>query len=445
MRMRSVFAFFPVIAASALFTAVMPAGVSAASVPDHPGMPPGSRPAGASQAWVARAGVRGLPAPSSARTAISAAGPVLDDVLNGDSCTNQPDNPSITSTCEAVGFFAGPGFVSGLQESSANGVWGSNSFGNLSTVTDPIEVSCVPQQFNIPACVAVGEHFNNPAFPAQLVETGDANGFSLVAFANPRGATWSGLGDVSCVSSTRCMLVGAAGTTRRTARGLVYLSHATAFLWNGSALRQLTVPAPAGAQGSELGGVSCPTATTCMTVGNYTGPGGRFLPYSALWTNGTWHVRVTPVIRGRATTEFQAVSCATAATCVAVGDAAKPGFTAFAERYARGRWAVQRIAFEPLSVFFSVACTATFHCVAAGAHGTRSLIETWNGTRWAVQTVPPASAPLTTEALLHVSCVTTTICTAVGYRHNPALRFSFRTLALGWNGSRWTIQKTIND
>jgi hypothetical protein len=41
--------------------------------------------------------------------------------------------------------------------------------------------------------------------------------------------------------------------------------------------------------------------------------------------------------------------------------------------------------------------------------------------------------------------VTAAICTAVGYRHNPAVRFSFQTLALGWNGSRWTIQKTINE
>jgi hypothetical protein len=279
----------------------------------------------------------------------------------------------------------------------------------------------------------------------QLVATGGDNGFSPLALGNPRGANWSVLADVSCARSTSCMLVGAAGTARRTPRGLVYTSHATVYRWNGTALRQLAGPAPAHARSSELAGVSCPTTTTCMAVGNYTNAAGRSLPYSALRTNGMWHVQAVPTVRGRASTTFQAVSCPTAAGCVAVGDADTPGFTAFAEQYAGGRWTLQRIAAEPQSAFFSVSCLAKSHCVAVGRHGARSLIAAWNGTRWTVQPVPGTAAPLTTNELLHVSCVTPTICTAVGYRHNPAVRFSFRTLAIGWNGSRWTIQKTINE
>jgi hypothetical protein len=437
MRMRSALIAIPVVA-SALLTVVMPAGAS----PVGPGRLAGPPPAVTSQARVTRAGMPGLPV---AGPEGRAAGRILDDVFNGDSCTTQPDNPSIKSTCVAVGFFSDASFVPGLLEFSDNGKWFGNIFGSLQTVTDPTEVSCVPQQSNIPVCVAVGEHYTNPAFPVQLVATGGDNGFSPLALGNPRGTTWSALDDASCARSTFCMLVGAAGTTRKTARGLVHLFHATAYRWNGTALRQLAVPAPAHAHGSELAGVSCPTATTCMTVGNYTSAAGRFLPYSARWTNGTWHVQAAPTIRGRATSIFQAVSCAAAAGCVAVGDADTPGFTAFAERYSGGRWTLQRIAAEPLSAFFSVSCPAASHCVAAGEHGARSLIEAWNGTRWTVQAVPGTAAPLTTNALLHVSCVTPAICTAVGYRHNPAVRFSFRTLALGWNGSRWTIQTTINE
>jgi len=437
MRMRSALIAIPVVA-SALLTAIMPAGAS----PVGPGRLAGPPPAATSQARVTRAGMPGLPV---AGPEARAAGRILDDVFNGDSCTTQPDNPSIKSTCVAIGFFSDAAFVPGLLEFSDNGKWFGNIFGSLQTVTDPIEVSCVPQQSNIPVCVAVGEHYTNPAFPVQLVATGGDNGFSPLSLGNPRGTTWSGLGDVSCARSTSCMLVGAAGTVRRTPRGLVYTSHATAYRWNGTALRQLAVPAPAHARASELAGVSCPTVTTCMAVGNYTNAAGRSLPYSALRTSGTWHVQAAPTVRGKVSTNFQAVSCPTAAGCVAVGDADRPGFTAFAERYAGGRWTLQRIAAEPLSAFFSVSCPAASHCVAAGEHGARSLIEAWNGIRWTVQAVPGTAAPLTTNALLHVSCVTPAICTAVGYRHNPAVRFSFRTLALGWNGSRWTIQTTINE
>ncbi len=406
--------------------------------------------------------VGGLPAGASimpsrqGATAVGPVGPVgpvspvsparrlVDNVFNGASCTTQPDSPSITSACVAVGFFADGPTVDGLMESSFNGKWGGNIFGSIATVTEPIEVSCVPQADNIPTCVAVGEHYTNPRYPAQLVATGDANGFSPVAFRNPKGTRWSVLDDVSCASTTFCMLVGGAGTTRRTAHGLRYISHATAYRWTGSAMRRLSVPAPAHSRGAQLGGVSCASATSCVAVGNYTGAGGRSLPYSATWTSGSWKIRTARSIRGKGTTTFEAVSCTSPASCVAVGVAVRPGSTAFAERYAAGAWSVLRIAPRRRSAFYSVSCPAASACVAAGQSGTRSLIERWNGTRWLAQAVPVTPEPLTTDVLFHVSCVTPAICTAVGARHNPATRFTNHTLALGWNGSAWTVQKTFN-
>jgi hypothetical protein len=415
MRMRALFIVIPA-SAFALFVAGLPAGASTA--------------------------VHGRQAAGQA--AVSPAGRIVDDAFNGVSCTSQPDNPSITSACTAVGSFADGPSVAGLLESSFNGKWGGNIFGGIGTVTDPIEVSCVPQQADIPTCVAVGEHYNNPRYPAQLVETGGANGFSPVAFRNPKGARWSVLDDVSCASSTFCMLVGSAGTTRRTAHGLRYLSHASAYRWNGSAMIRLSAPVPARARSAELGGVSCPSPTSCVAVGNYTSAAGRFLPYSAIWTSGTWRIRAARTIGGKATATFEAVSCAAAGSCVAVGEADRPGYTAFAERYAGGRWTVMRIASRRRSAFYSLSCPAASACVAAGQQGARSLIERWNGTRWSAQAVPVTAKPMTTDLLYHVSCVTTAICTAVGYRHNPKTRYSYHTLALGWNGSSWTIQKTLN-
>lgn len=252
------------------------------------------------------------------------------------------------------------------------------------------------------------------------------------------------LDDVSCASARLCLLAGSAGTTRKTAHGLSYLSHASAFRWTGSALRQPKVPAPAGARASELAAVSCPTTTSCLAVGNYTGPAGRSLPYAALWDGGTWRLRLAPDIRGKASTVFQGVSCAAAARCVVVGDAVTPGSAAFAERYAAGTWTVPRLAAGAGSALYSVSCPAATRCVAAGQRGTRPRIEAWNGTRWAAQSVPLTVAPLTTDSLLHVSCVTATSCTAVGYRHDPKARFSFHTLAVGFNGTKRTIQKTLS-
>ncbi len=121
-----------------------------------------------------------------------------------------------------------------------------------------------------------------------------------------------------------------------------------------------------------------------------------------------------------------------------------PGFNAFAERYARGTWTVQHVAAEPQSALYSVSWPGPASCVAVGGHGSRALIEAWNGARWTTQSVPATAAPLTTDVLLHVSCMTRPICAAVGYRHDPKSRYSYRTLAAYWGGSSWTITKSAN-
>src|SRR5579864_1909923 len=124
MRMRSALIALPVLA-SALFAAVMPAGASPAGPGRLAGPPPAT--------------VRPVAGPEGHAT-----GRIIEDVFNGDSCTNQPDNPSIKSTCVAIGWFSDASFVEGLLEFSDNGKWFGNSFGSLQTVTNPIEVSCVP-------------------------------------------------------------------------------------------------------------------------------------------------------------------------------------------------------------------------------------------------------------------------------------------------------------
>lgn len=391
-----------------------------------------------------QAGASTVPAPMVAKSGATPASRILYDVFDGVSCTTQPDNPSLPSVCQAVGIFDDGPYIEGLDEWSTN-TWGSNIFGGIGNATEPLEVSCVPQLYSIPVCVAVGERFNNPKYPVQLVSTGGYGSFSPVAYDNPKGAKWSVLDDVSCASATFCMTVGEAGTTRRTSHGLRYIGHATADRFDGSALHPLKVPAPARARTSELAGVSCPTTTSCMAVGNYTNSAGRLRPYSALWSSGTWTIRSAKAIHGKAETLFQDVSCFAAGSCVAVGDAVKPGSAAFAEQFAGSAWTAMPVSAGSRTGFNSVSCPTASYCVAVGGRGSKSLIQAWDGSDWAAQPAPVTKAPFTTDDLLHVSCVSPTLCTAVGYRHNPAVRYSYHTLALAWSGSAWVIQSTYNE
>jgi hypothetical protein len=91
---------------------------------------------------------------------------------------------------------------------------------------------------------------------------------------------------------------------------------------------------------------------------------------------------------------------------------------------------------------YKVSCVTTNFCQSVGyfynsAGVAQPMIETWNGTKWSVQTVALPVASLG-SALLDVSCTSTTFCEAVGYwESSTGQEFG---LGLQWNGSHWIRQ-----
>jgi hypothetical protein len=316
-------------------------------------------------------------------------------------------------------------------------------------VTLPLGVSCSSPNFT--TCSLVGEHYDNPRYAAQIVEVYSNGGnVTIVNEKNPAGSTWSVLQDVSCPTPTFCLMVGAAGTSRRTSHGILYHGHATAYKWGGKRLTRLSVPLPGATGYSELAGVACANQATCMAVGNYITARGKWKTYSALWTGGSWHTAPARNVPGVKFTTFQAVACPATTTCMATGDTyPKPGSSrtrAFAERWTSGTWHMSAVPGLFHAGLTGVACPAINLCFAAGWHGNRGLIERWNGSSWAWQKSPRTPKPLAGDTLTHVSCVTEAECAAVGYRYNPAVRPArrpFRTLAELWNGHSWTLMRTF--
>lgn len=100
-----------------------------------------------------------------------------------------------------------------------------------------------------------------------------------------------------------------------------------------------------------------------------------------------------------------------------------------------------------ISRLSGVSCVSTTACTAVGAasetlfSGGSTLVESWNGTTWAIHSSPtPVGAIF--PALFGVSCPSATACTAVGYYQNSA--GVTVTLAEHWNGSTWVRQGTKN-
>jgi hypothetical protein len=292
----------------------------------------------------------------------------------------------------------------------------------------------------------VGAHWaGTNGASTNLAEAWNGSTWRIVTTVGPAGTSFSYLDDVACPTSKFCLVVGDAGTSSSK-------YHDLAYTWtNGTSWQQISVPSPAGALNSELGGVACSDATYCMAVGNYTSAAGHYLPFTARWTSGHWQLLTIPAISGQLRVTFQGISCPTATECVAVGNTEdntkQEYYHAFAERWSGGAWHLSTLRQAP-SVFIGASCPTAGRCFATGytypsvpgyAH---QLIETWNGSTWTTQT--PAQTAGLGGSLQHVSCVSATSCETVGYAFLPGVSMSDQAITEAWNGQHWLGQVTPN-
>lgn len=202
------------------------------------------------------------------------------------------------------------------------------------------------------------------------------------------------LNAVACTAPASCTAVG----SYTPAAGEVTLAES----WNGTAWKVKPTPNPAGASSSALNGVSCAAPDACLAVGRYNyGSEGQDLGVLAESWNGTsWTIQPVPLPAGALAGDLQAVSCASATACTAVG------------------------------------------YYANSANSNVALAESWNGTSFAVKTLP-LPAGTTTSILDDVSCsaAPSTGCEAVGWNFRSGAEIA-RTMAEGWNGTKWSVQFT---
>jgi hypothetical protein len=140
--------------------------------------------------------------------------------------------------------------------------------------------------------------------------------------------------------------------------------------WNGTSWSIVASANPAGPAFAALSGVSCTSATDCTAVGfalDSSGFADRTLVEH--WNGTSWSIVASPNPFGAASADLSAVSCTNAVNCYAVG--------------------------------FSGDETST-----------KTLVEHWDGSTWAIQATPNPSGSNDAE-LLGVSCPGAT-CYAVG-------------------------------
>jgi hypothetical protein len=199
---------------------------------------------------------------------------------------------------------------------------------------------------------------------------------------------------LGCVSRTNCMAIGGPGNG----------SHAVIDRWNGSSWRPLHPPAASAAS------VACAAGNRCIAVGGRNG--------ALAWNGRSWRKVKMSKPAGVTGFELTGVSCASSASCLAVGSFVGNHETRGMAVAWNGRsW---RLLPAPPAVVTAVSCPEPGRCVAVGAR----LSLTWNGKSWhkvLINGVPGF------DVIDHISCSSFSFCVAEG------------TTAVAWNGTSWKV------
>ena len=269
--------------------------------------------------------------------------------------------------------------------------------------------------------------------------------WTLATTPNGPNSETNSLTDVSCVSATSCKAVGSFQSTQT----LTLIES-----WNGVAWSIDPSPSTARA-GNVLSGVSCISPTSCKAVGSVTPPapaGQNAVSKTVIesWNGRGWTVVSSPS-PGSRDNELLGVSCVSANSCKAVGSY---GNDATHDRTLVESWNGRAWTVVPTpnpgtgnDQLLGVSCVSASTCTAVGRSRTstgdpnRTLVESWNGKKWAFVSSPNQGA---FSGLTRVSCASATSCKAVGSFLSSTSRTTATsgTLVLSWNGHVWSIVPT---
>jgi hypothetical protein len=304
-------------------------------------------------------------------------------------------------------------------------------------------VSCAPSTKGAATCFAVGSIVTVGGTTRPLVERWNGRRWSVMSTPKTAGIA-SALVSVSCASAKSCVAV---GNSRATAKSP---SIPLIARWNGAHWSFQHAPLPAGATGTYIKGVSCASATSCVAVGNYTSAFTSGAPV-ALRSNGKgWSLMKLPAPGKAAATSLDGVSCTgkgSSPVCWAVGSyvvslEGTPFYTV-TERLVHGKWALVRSANyhkTHSSALTAVSCASPKSCLAIGnwSHGSGATF----GARWNgskwTEVRTPNPRGFTFSSLAAISCPSASRCVATG-TYSMGTPKSL-TLVEQWNGNAWQLQ-----
>jgi hypothetical protein len=182
---------------------------------------------------------------------------------------------------------------------------------------------------------------------------------------------------VDCRSSSDCVAVGYANTRHGSASVIER--------WNGSYWSQMPHPDPKRQPQSELGAVSCPSASWCMAVGSSGYPNGQSNALVERWNGSRWSIMRIHHWAGASDTQLLGVACPTRHACHVVG-VTYGGEAAVIQDWNGHTWTPRIPGDDDYSGLGGVFCVSAANCLAAGgladSSGNSTYLEHYNGHAW---------------------------------------------------------------
>jgi hypothetical protein len=261
-------------------------------------------------------------------------------------------------------------------------------------------------------CCAVVAAF---LIPASATASTDRAGWQLIE--KYPGGTYIELYGISCPSDTFCVAVGNDEPSYDT--GLILEYDGSGWGSVGPSMFD-----------ADLTGISCPSRNSCMAVGSKSGG-----PLAVHWDGSSWTIVPVPLPQGGTGAYLRGVRCLTRSSCTGVGGylTAQDHTQTLVERWNGKKWSVVPSpdpTDQPNASLSAVGCPEASTCFAVGNSWPQfqapqnGFIERWDGIAWTVQ---EQALPNTLAA---VSCAAVTSCVAVGGLYQSFIE--------RWDGLAWS-------
>ena len=282
------------------------------------------------------------------------------------------------------------------------------------------------------SCVADGTYVDTTGNSQGMLLTLAGGSWTAAEAPLPADASTSNpgvsLNGISCASASACIAVGTYNDSANKA-------HALLLTLNGGSWTAAAAPMPANSPNNQgdLFGISCSSPSACVAVGNYSDSAGHSQGALLTLAGTAWTAAEAPLPADAAANPFtalSAVSCSSAATCVAAGDYYGPsssGASGLLLTLSNGSWTAVTAPLPsgtsgtPAVRLSGVSCPTSSACVAGGYYSPNvnvdhgELLTLSNGSWSAISAPAPANAGATIISRgFAVSCPSTSKCTATG-------------------------------